>query len=251
MELFSESYGNFGKIDDWNIPFGINTNGKVVFWLGDLDTIDVKTLSILKCYNIPSDHKIICSEFYAAQLCCVWANPNKEYQLYELRNKLYDLINHKQHIKLYHLEKEVASLIQSYCKPIVINLDALKNFVEIFHKVIIEGVNINELQRLYKNNIDCCDNIDKLGSIKLYELILGKFINNNEKLRGVIAPLYVLNDLRIYFDHLLSTDELNRHKDNILKTTGVASLKQINDIYEYLLKNIAIFYQYAIIIYSK
>ncbi|EDS77523.1 hypothetical protein CBC_A0925 [Clostridium botulinum C str. Eklund] len=35
--IFSEKYEILGHKDEFEIPFGITTNKKVVFWLGDLD----------------------------------------------------------------------------------------------------------------------------------------------------------------------------------------------------------------------
>ena len=44
VDIFSETYGYIGKKDlegiyqyDWSAPFGFNSNGKLVFWLGDLN----------------------------------------------------------------------------------------------------------------------------------------------------------------------------------------------------------------------
>jgi hypothetical protein len=75
VEIFSESYGYFAKKDlsgvyayDWNVPFGFNTNGKLVMWLGDINEMDDKTKAIMKAFNIPSDHLITGSEFYQAQM---------------------------------------------------------------------------------------------------------------------------------------------------------------------------------------
>lgn len=53
VEILSESYGYIAKKDssglyqyDWNIPFGFNTNGKLIMWLGDIDGMDDKTKAI-------------------------------------------------------------------------------------------------------------------------------------------------------------------------------------------------------------
>ena len=66
LDFFSESYGTIaekgtgGYQYEWNIPFGINKNDKVILFLGDLDEIDKDDRAVLwlKSYNIPSDHCI-------------------------------------------------------------------------------------------------------------------------------------------------------------------------------------------------
>lgn len=45
VDIFSESYGYLEKVNsqgeaEWQVPFGFNSNGKWVMWLGDIDTID-------------------------------------------------------------------------------------------------------------------------------------------------------------------------------------------------------------------
>jgi hypothetical protein len=80
--LFSETYGYIRFKDEWDIPFGLNRRGNLVFWLGDLNETDDTYLSIIKPFNIESDHQLIDSEFYAAQMCCTWSQPNKELNIY-------------------------------------------------------------------------------------------------------------------------------------------------------------------------
>ena len=82
MEIFSESYGYIAKKDvtgvyqyDWNIPFGFNSNGKLVMWLGDIASMDDMTQAILKPFNVASDHLLIDSEFYQAQMKCIFSKP--------------------------------------------------------------------------------------------------------------------------------------------------------------------------------
>lgn len=75
VDIFSETYGHIGKKDpqgvyiyDWDVPFGFNSNGKLVFWLGDLNYMDTQSQAILKGFNVDSDHLIVDSEFFQAQM---------------------------------------------------------------------------------------------------------------------------------------------------------------------------------------
>ena len=49
---------------DWSVPFGFNSNGKLVFWLGDLNYMDAQSQAILKGFNVDLDHLIIDLEFF-------------------------------------------------------------------------------------------------------------------------------------------------------------------------------------------
>ncbi len=103
VEIFSESYGYIAKKDfsglyqyDWNIPFGFNTNGKLIMWLGDIDGMDDKTKGILKPFNIPSDHLLIDSEFYQAQMKCVFSEPIIEKKNFDKQRSIH--FKHKEKV---------------------------------------------------------------------------------------------------------------------------------------------------------
>lgn len=58
----------------------------MILFLGDLDEIDKDDRAVLwlKSYNIPSDHCIVDTELYQAQLNCVFSEPIIEKELYPL-----------------------------------------------------------------------------------------------------------------------------------------------------------------------
>lgn len=67
VDIFSETYGHIGKKDvegvyvyDWNVPFGFNRNGKLVFWLGDLShtPVPIKTKEHIYRYTNMAKKKI-------------------------------------------------------------------------------------------------------------------------------------------------------------------------------------------------
>lgn len=83
LAMVSESYGNIAKKGsdgwpwEWNIVFGVNSNNKVIIFLGDLDQIDDNDRAILwlKSYNLESDHTIVHTELYQAQLNNIFSKP--------------------------------------------------------------------------------------------------------------------------------------------------------------------------------
>ncbi len=245
INLFAETYGSFSFKDNWDIPFGININDKIVFWLGDLDMLDNRTLDLMLPFNIESDHKLINSEFYAAQLCSIWAKPNMEFQIYLNRNKFYDAIKNKYSIDLYHLENEVNVMMDQYNKPINVNKTTFVNIIATLHKLIIEAVNLNALKEICKKlNVKENDKFKKIKSIKTYELILIALIQDLNKVKKIISPIYILNDLRIYFDHLLSDVEQKKLERNILDVLKIDTINDVYKTYKILLEKLNCFYSY-------
>ncbi|SMP64386.1 hypothetical protein [Anoxynatronum buryatiense] len=228
LNLFSETYGNLTYKESFTISFGINTNNRVVMWLGDLDKLNEETLSYLKIHNIDSDHKIVESEFYLAQLCCIFSDPIIEKRLINLRNKFYDLMKLKFSMDLNHLDDEVIAVLDDIRKPITFNSMEVKPVISALHKILIEAISIERLKEFYKSNCTTPNkNFNNWGSVKFIEFIL-LFISRKDKLddemKEMISPLYILNDLRILYFHILSNEKQERIKENIVNSLGINSL---------------------------
>jgi hypothetical protein len=250
LNFFSETYGTLSRSDDWGIPFGVNSNNKVVFWLGDLDEIDLQSKQILLPHNVASDHKVIDSEFYAAQLCCIWSGPNKEKKIFEKKKRLFELINNKYNIQLSHLEAEVELWIDEFQKPIVFTEKSIEPPINIMHKVLIEGINIKNFRKLYEIMYTTYDvEYKNWKTIKLYQAMLIKTYpqKSENEIKDLIGPIYLLNDLRIYFDHLLSNDKKESIRDNIIKSLEIEDFKDIKYIYNLLLDKSLILFEYLIL----
>ncbi len=57
MDIQSSSFGLLGGSDTPGVPFGINSNGLVYMWLGDIDRLPPGEQYYLRSHNIPSDHR--------------------------------------------------------------------------------------------------------------------------------------------------------------------------------------------------
>lgn len=239
LNIFSETYGVLGYKDEFAIPFGINTNKKVVFWLGDLDKLDTATQNYLKINNIESDHRIINSEFYDAQLNVILSNPIIERQIINLRNKMYDILKQNYSLDLHHLDKEVINEMENINKPITYSDLEIKPVISALHKILIEAVNIANFKNYYENNVEKKDkNYKQWKSIKYYQFILGQYISDEDELKKIIAPLYLLNDLRIIYFHLVSTDEVEKLKNNIVSSLGINRFDETEIMYNKLMEGL-------------
>lgn len=251
LHLFSETFGRLRYKDDWDVPFGINRKGNVVFWLGDLNYMDKKSLQILKPHNIESDHQLIASEFYAGEMCCTFSEPNKEMRICSQKFKLFKQIKDKYNLELHHLEDEINHQLKVFQKPLKIEESTFEPTVNLLHKVLIEGVNIPELRKLYELfNSDRAKGYKDWRSIKLFQGILKGSLTDDE-LRDVISPLYLLNDLRQYYDHLLPNHKKNDIKANVVRTLQVESFDCIEDIYNIMLKKLGILFEYLSIVIDE
>jgi len=231
LNLFSESYGIFSYKDEFQVPFGININDKLIVWLGDLEKLDDTTLKFLEIHNVPSDHILMHTEFYDAQLNVIWSEPIIERQIVNLRNKAYDMLKLKHGLDLHHLEEEVIKALLDIKKPITYSEIEIKPVVSAMHKILIEAVNIKAMKNYYEGKVaeeDRDKEYKKWGSIKYYEYILVQY--STKPIKDLIAPLYLLNDLRVIFFHLLSLDKEAALKQNIINTLGLTNF-DIREVY--------------------
>lgn len=252
VKLGAETFGHFYFKNNWMIPFGINRNGKVVFWLGDLNDLDDMTLSIMMPHNVDSDHQLIGSEFYAAQMCCIWSQPNREIRICDLKNEVFNKIKNSYGVCLFHLEDEIEQQKDKYVKPVIYTEKTIEPTIQMLHKVLIEGVNIKEFRNLYLQTVED-PNIDfkKWKSIKFYESLLKLNIKDGDDVRDIISPLYILNDFRQYYDHLLSIEKKNTCEKNILQSLNVTSFNEVEEIYNNLLDKLIILFSYLNLGYGE
>lgn len=256
VEIFSESYGYIAKKDstglyqyDWHVPFGFNSNGKLVMWLGDIAYMDDKTKSIFKPFNVPSDHLLIDSEFYRAQMKCIFSEPIIEKRI--LLNKEAFILNIKKKysIDLSHLIDECQEHEKKVKRPVVFTESAVAEVINAYDKILVEGFNVGEMRKLYEALYSSSERNAKYTSwqsIKMIESILVKLSLSvdNMDINLVMSPLYILHDYRILLDHLLSVDKISDTKQHITAVLGVQSFNDQEAIYNEEIKRLNILFNY-------
>src|SRR5262249_32678957 len=73
VKFVSPTYGDI-ITEMFDIPFGMNRNGKLVMWLGDIAKLPEDEQYYLRSENVASDHSIG-SDFYDGQIECVFTEP--------------------------------------------------------------------------------------------------------------------------------------------------------------------------------
>lgn len=255
VNRFSESYGTLAKYDpngidmnEWQIPFGFNTNRKLVMWLGDLDKLDTTSQLLLKAYNESSDHLLTDSEFYQAQIKVVWSEPSAERQIIRDKNRFITNVKNKYDIDLLHLEEQNEKLEKKLQRPVAYSESELNEVINAFKKYLIEGISKDGLTSLYEDlyqeqNRD--KNYKKLGEIKLIDKILAALLPKSystDDEQKLVGPLYLINDYRLILDHSMGSDEETK-KNNILNTLGVATWDKQEEIYCKEIKGLKRLYQ--------
>lgn len=251
VNIFSETYGVIGKKDEngnyeWRIPFGFNCNGKLVFWLGDLATVDTISLGILKPFNVDSDHKLMDSEFYQAQLNCIFSEPILEKQILINKKKFISNTLKTRNIDLGHLLEECLQYEEKAVRPVIFTEPTVSAVVNALHKVLVEGISVDGLLEYYEA-LYLPDNRAKgykeWKSIRLIQEIVKMQCPEIKDIDTLMAPLYLLNDYRILADHLLDNEKKESTKKHIVECLGVDSFSEQEEIYIKMIKGLNRLYQ--------
>jgi hypothetical protein len=193
----SSTYGSIRQGNDFEIPFGINRNGLLVMWLGDVAQLPENEQFYLRSENVPSDHSIG-SEFYDGQIECKFTDRTPEDQLFEQRSRLLEAGFSRFGQKIAHLEKEVLDLAISVRRPVVDTPAEQRNVADALNKVYLESFDNKALACIVRTFGQDASN---LGSLKRLQK-LAEVLSPGKDVAPVMSPLYVLYDLRVAYSHL-------------------------------------------------
>jgi len=199
---------------------------KVIFWLCDLKDLPGKERKMLLPFNLDSDHDIN-SEFYDAQINCVFTENISEVQLLLEKSK----INEKFGFSIFKEEKkDIDNLIKKCGQYKKIMFNGEKDFKWIISELSEELVeSIDSASLINKMEFD---NKDKLGSLKLFE----KYIKDVCKIKdNLLNSYFILYDLRIWSDHKDGDDKFNAS----IRRLGIKNISYKN-MYDVLIKELSV-----------
>jgi len=258
----NETYGTIDH-DEFDIPFGINKNKRVIMWLCDVEKLPeeelgdefldktedelLKEQSYLYSFNINSDHDIE-SQFYDAQILKKFPDPIIEVEILMQKTKINKIFNKKFGFNLFKNTfqdddiDEVLKQVEKYSKIIMNQKEHLESFSKDWNDTLIEDINKENLIEFLKSqNIETEKDGNKLGEVKLLEKLIQKEITEE----NIITPYFILRDLRIYSAHKKCKVELS----DILKRL-LLDKSDVNDfelIYKTLLKKIIEFHNEVLV----
>lgn len=198
VKFASTTYGQIETEDD-SISFGINRQGNLVMWLGDIAKLPENEQYYLLSENIPSDHALG-SEFYDGQIEVKFTPRTKEDELFRLRSEFLDKCKTRFGMALGHLETQIFDLALSFNPPVVDTPKERRHVADTMNKVYIESFD-NKALGMLVTKIDASS--PGSGSLKRLQTIL-QAIAPNEDIATLMSPLYVLYDLRVACSHLAS-----------------------------------------------
>lgn len=237
LELFSDTYGSIIKGDEINIQFGITRTGKVIMWLGDIGKLPEAEQHYLRSENVASDHDI-CSEFYDAQMECVFAKPSAEQQAIRTRFELNVRCREKLGDDLYQLHGEIAQVVENLRRPIFWEEKHVAPAAESFNRIIVESLNVAALKSWLAPHV-AKDDLKNLKGLKLLQRWIETGLRSADA-AALCLPFFVLYDFRVLVCHLTSIDTHEEKLATINERLGLdRANQQLDVIYLTLLQRVS------------
>lgn len=234
VSFASKTYGQIYKDTEYGISFGINQHDKVIMWLGDIATLPLNEQYAFRADNVESDH-CIGSEFYDAQIECVFTDPGPEESMIKARSTFHRRAVARFGKPLSHLSEESLELIQKLNPPITFSEREISHIFDVLHKLNTETLNATNLAALIA---DRGETSDKLGNLKkLQKLLQLEF--PKEPISSLVAPFFALYDLRVTYLHIHSEEHRRNRLESINQILALPKTASIRDLYRSLLDNLA------------
>jgi len=226
----SDTYGTLYTKEGY-ISFGVNENGKLIMWLGDLDKLSSRDQLLLAAHNVPSDHAIGC-EFYEGQIEVVFTGASQERRLIRASGKFATaLIEKFEFLKIFKMDTEAATLLKALCRPILFTESEFGDAIERMTKLFIERLDVAPLKNMLSSILNKDERKKMKGLRELHTLQLWAERQLGMSSAGeILAPLFVLYDLRVAYKHLLpqsKTEEIKTSCRSRLNLPEDASLEKI------------------------
>jgi hypothetical protein len=199
----SETYGSIDG-PEFYISFGINGQGAVILWLGDLEKLPLNERYYWLSENREPENDAA-SEFYDAQIECVFTEPPAVIRCLNELGKFNAQFHQKYSVHLYR-DRSIEERIEDtrrYGRLLLNNVDDFKRFVSEFNEIINENTNNAEIRRLLSER--GIPFRDGLKGNKLLELVYENVLADRENL---VAPFFHLYDLRLWADHSMGDENL-------------------------------------------
>ena len=236
VQIAGNTYGTIYFKDGDDLSYGINRNGKLFCWLGDIEeNVPEAERYYLLSENIESDHDVA-SEFYAAQREAKFSELSHESMLLKQRSIFEGVCKNQDDFKIFDYEKDEYELLGEIIRPVNWNEKGVTYIINSLTKLCIESIDRKNL----KNQVKKMDGSIELGDMgglkhleKWIELRL-ESINAHE----ITKPFFVLYDFRLVLDHKMNENKIQETLDFCYDRLEITTDKNFETLYDELVKEI-------------
>ncbi|MGB5711788.1 MAG: hypothetical protein WBM44_12875, partial [Waterburya sp.] len=236
LNFASTTYGTIRRDDDFSMPFGLNKNGKIVMWLGDIARLPISEQYYLRSENVASDHSIG-SEFYDSQIECFFTDISKKDELFKCRSLFLESCFKRFGEKIAHLDEEVFDISVSFNAPLIDTDKERRHVADTLNKIYLESFD-NKLLGSVLTSLG--GDPKSLGSLKRLQKVLELATSSADsaEISSLMSPFYVLYDLRVAYSHLGSKEGSEEKLCFVKERLNLSKEAGLLEIYDSLVNNL-------------
>lgn len=194
----SNTYGTVVVPPGHHIPFGINRQGLVIMWLGDVAKLPEDEINYLRSENVESDHDLV-SDFYRGQIEVEWDYQSKERTLLELHQQLSERFKTEWDVRLSKYDPDrITQTLKDFAEPALWTFKELGNVWQAMNNVLVESLNVDGLKKLAQK-YDPEYDTKGIKGLKLLEKVTQSTMVDIPE--NTMSPFFVLYDLRVVASH--------------------------------------------------
>jgi hypothetical protein len=183
VEFASPTYGLIRFEGEFSFPFGINRDGNLIMWLGDIAKLPKPEQYYLMSENRPSDHSLG-SEFYDAQIECKFTDPTQEDLLFAARSTFLAAAFKRWGEKIAHLDTEVRDEAERLRRPVHDTVEQRRSVSDILNKIHLESLDNGKLAAILAAGKVASAGT---GSLKRLQALLTS-VGDAETVNGLMSP---------------------------------------------------------------
>lgn len=230
VKFASATYGTIYSLDPgFYISFGINENGLLVMWLGDIAKLPEAEQFYLRSENVPSDHHIG-SEFYEGQIEVKFTEEAPENKLFRLRSDVNEASRSSLGFPIFQVSSEILASASLVRNPVFDTKTGRAQVAQALNDVYVESLETG-LLKTYLKAQDV--NVSDMKGIKLLEQLITN-LGYSDDLRGLMKPFYLVYDLRVAQSHLMSAESRDKKVRSVSDRLGLHEEATFSDVYEML-----------------
>lgn len=237
VDIAGNTYGTIYFPDGNYLSYGINRNGKMFCWLGDIEEkVPENERQYLLSENIESDHDVA-SEFYAAQREAEFADYSNENTLLNERSAFDQFWNGQYSSKIFRYDKNIYDILDDLVRPVNWNKKGVTHVFNSLNKICIESLCRDSIIAAIKKK-EPDFNAKEIGSIKLLEKLI-EVTNLTSDVKEIMKPFFVLYDFRLVLDHDYTEEKEKEKLDFCYERLEIPkNYKNFEKLYDKLLEEL-------------
>jgi len=237
VDIAGNTHGTIFFPDERSLSYGINRNGKMFCWLGDIeDEVPENERLYLLSENIESDHDVA-SELYASNIEAKFADYSNEHKLLNARSAFDQAWNDKYSSKIFRYEKNIYYILEDLTRPVNWNKKGVIHVFNSINKVCVESLYKDSIIEALKKKKPDFDP-KGMGELKLMEKLID--VTHPELgAKEIMKPFFVLYDFRLVLDHDYTEEEEKKKLDFCYERLGITKdYKNFERFYDKLMEEL-------------